>query len=226
MADGTKSLGEKLFDSLVTARAETTTWAALSDQDRTICEKAALAFCARLSHDEATQAVIAELTEQNQRLINEATARARADSAYRARWARDPKMVTVDEIRRHLAGLRPYWSEALAEMQNRVFSAEDKADLLVGLTPRLWLITYLLKSGDRTWSAYDREEAALKEIEAPKGEEVFHKQLVRLYAGCHVHPDRFAITNLDGEDLCHDCANAWVEGEGDHQAYLEQEAGR
>ncbi|ATC34078.1 hypothetical protein CA606_18050 [Caulobacter vibrioides] len=52
MADGTKSLGEKLFDSLVVARAETTTWAALSDQDRTICEKAALDFCARLSHDE------------------------------------------------------------------------------------------------------------------------------------------------------------------------------
>lgn len=32
---------------------------------------------------------------------------------------------------------------------------------------------------------------------------------------CYHHPDRFSVTNLDGENLCEDCANDWVRGEGD-----------
>jgi len=40
---------------------------------------------------------------------------------------------------------------------------------------------------------------------------------------CIHHPGARAITNLDGEDLCQDCANAWVRGEGDWQRYCEEE---
>ena len=31
------------------------------------------------------------------------------------------------------------------------------------------------------------------------------------------------ITNLDGDDLCQDCADAWARAEGDWQHYLEAE---
>jgi hypothetical protein len=41
-----------------------------------------------------------------------------------------------------------------------------------------------------------------------------------LEQGCVNHPDRPVRTNLDGEDLCQDCADAWVRGEG--LAALEQ----
>jgi hypothetical protein len=40
---------------------------------------------------------------------------------------------------------------------------------------------------------------------------------------CVSHPDREAVTNLDGDDLCWDCANAWCRAEGEYQQYLEQE---
>ena len=42
-------------------------------------------------------------------------------------------------------------------------------------------------------------------------------------AGCVNHPDRPVRTNLDGDDLCQECADAWVRGEGDYQHWLEQE---
>ncbi|MDR7232255.1 hypothetical protein J2X45_003361 [Caulobacter sp. BE264] len=67
MADGTaKSLGEKLLEALVIARAETTTWFALSDAERTICEQAGVAFAASISHDETANAVITDLRERLQ----------------------------------------------------------------------------------------------------------------------------------------------------------------
>ena len=31
---------------------------------------------------------------------------------------------------------------------------------------------------------------------------------------CVNHPDRESRHNLDGEDLCQDCANAWARAEG------------
>lgn len=40
---------------------------------------------------------------------------------------------------------------------------------------------------------------------------------------CAHHPGVAAVTNLDGDDLCHDCADAWVRAEGDWQHYLEDE---
>lgn len=40
---------------------------------------------------------------------------------------------------------------------------------------------------------------------------------------CRDHPDRPAITNLDGEDLCKECADAWARGEGDHARSLDDE---
>lgn len=43
---------------------------------------------------------------------------------------------------------------------------------------------------------------------------------------CASHPDRRSITNLDGDDLCGDCANAWARGEGDHAAWLDAEDAR
>lgn len=51
------------------------------------------------------------------------------------------------------------------------------------------------------------------------------KGLDPLAAFCVSHPGQRAVTNLDGDNLCLDCANAWVKAEGDHQAYLEQEGG-
>jgi len=38
---------------------------------------------------------------------------------------------------------------------------------------------------------------------------------------CINHPDRLSVTNLDGEELCKECADAWVRGEGEHAAYLD-----
>jgi hypothetical protein len=38
---------------------------------------------------------------------------------------------------------------------------------------------------------------------------------------CVNHLDRVSRTNLDGEELCQECADAWVRGEGDHAAWLE-----
>lgn len=39
---------------------------------------------------------------------------------------------------------------------------------------------------------------------------------------CAHHPDRVSRTNLDGDELCQECADAWVRGEG--QAAAEREA--
>lgn len=39
---------------------------------------------------------------------------------------------------------------------------------------------------------------------------------------CVNHADQPSVTNLDSEDLCQECANAWVRGEG--QAAAEREA--
>jgi hypothetical protein len=36
---------------------------------------------------------------------------------------------------------------------------------------------------------------------------------------CIVHGDRQAVTNLDGENLCSECADAWVRAEGSSQAH-------
>jgi hypothetical protein len=38
---------------------------------------------------------------------------------------------------------------------------------------------------------------------------------------CVNHPGRTSLTNLDGDELCLECANAWARGEGEHAAYLE-----
>lgn len=35
---------------------------------------------------------------------------------------------------------------------------------------------------------------------------------------CVNHPDRRMRTNLDGENLCQECADAWVRAEGQWQA--------
>lgn len=35
---------------------------------------------------------------------------------------------------------------------------------------------------------------------------------------CINHPGRVSVTNLDSEDLCKECADAWVRGEGASQA--------
>jgi hypothetical protein len=43
---------------------------------------------------------------------------------------------------------------------------------------------------------------------------------------CAHHPDRLAVTDLDGDHLCQDCANDWVRAEGAHQEYLAREEGR
>lgn len=40
---------------------------------------------------------------------------------------------------------------------------------------------------------------------------------------CVHHPERASITNLDGEDLCRECANLWVRGEGDWAHWLEEQ---
>lgn len=45
----------------------------------------------------------------------------------------------------------------------------------------------------------------------------------RLADPCIRHPSRPSRVNLDGEDLCQDCANAWVRSEGQHAAYLDAE---
>lgn len=42
-------------------------------------------------------------------------------------------------------------------------------------------------------------------------------------ATCVNHPGDRAVTNLDGENLCLSCANAWVRAEGQWQAAAEQE---
>jgi hypothetical protein len=39
----------------------------------------------------------------------------------------------------------------------------------------------------------------------------------------HDHHDRNAVMNLDGDDLCQECANNWVRAEGDWQHYLDSE---
>jgi hypothetical protein len=45
------------------------------------------------------------------------------------------------------------------------------------------------------------------------------------HPGCVNHPNRPSRTNLDGDELCQECADAWVRGEGQHAAWLEaQEA--
>jgi len=36
--------------------------------------------------------------------------------------------------------------------------------------------------------------------------------------GCLNHEDRARVTNLDGDDLCQECADAWVRAEGSWQA--------
>lgn len=42
---------------------------------------------------------------------------------------------------------------------------------------------------------------------------------------CVNHPDRPVRANLDGEDLCQECCDAWVKSEGDHQHYLDHQQG-
>lgn len=44
--------------------------------------------------------------------------------------------------------------------------------------------------------------------------------LVEVKLFCTNHPDRASRTNLDGDELCQECADAWVRGEGEHAAYL------
>lgn len=39
---------------------------------------------------------------------------------------------------------------------------------------------------------------------------------------CSNHPDRHAVTNLDGDNLCQECADAWCRAEGQWAA--DQEA--
>lgn len=36
---------------------------------------------------------------------------------------------------------------------------------------------------------------------------------------CVNHPDAVAVTNLDGDQLCQECADAWVRAEGQWAAY-------
>ena len=36
--------------------------------------------------------------------------------------------------------------------------------------------------------------------------------------GCVNHEDRVRVTNLDGDNLCQECADAWVRAEGQWQA--------
>lgn len=43
-------------------------------------------------------------------------------------------------------------------------------------------------------------------------------------AACVNHPDRPTRTNLDGDELCQECADAWVRGEGESAAYADAEA--
>lgn len=38
---------------------------------------------------------------------------------------------------------------------------------------------------------------------------------------CAHHPDRPSRINLDGDELCQQCADAWARGEGEHAAWLE-----
>lgn len=39
---------------------------------------------------------------------------------------------------------------------------------------------------------------------------------------CTYHLDRHSIVNLDGDELCGECADNWVRGEGDYFHYMEQ----
>lgn len=57
-----------------------------------------------------------------------------------------------------------------------------------------------------------------------KGQQGFWKIPVSALSrpSCVNHPDQPSVTNLDSEDLCQECANAWVRGEG--QAAAEREA--
>ncbi len=41
--------------------------------------------------------------------------------------------------------------------------------------------------------------------------------------GCVNHPDRPVRTNLDGEDLCQECADNWARGEGQAAADADQQ---
>lgn len=88
---------------------------------------------------EDVETILAELSrleEENARLIREADGRARADANYRKRWKDHALLSEVDEVRRHVSGLRPRWAEALAELQSGLLhSEEENAKLREALEP-------------------------------------------------------------------------------------------
>lgn len=57
----TKSLGEKLYEALTSTIGDGISWSALTVEEITLYEKAALTFAASLSHDETANAVITDL---------------------------------------------------------------------------------------------------------------------------------------------------------------------
>lgn len=63
-------------------------------------------------------------------LIKERDGREAADARYNARWARDPLMKRLDDIRQLIAGMRPDLAEALAEHQSRTLTAEAQISAL------------------------------------------------------------------------------------------------
>lgn len=55
-------------------------------------------------------------------------------------------------------------------------------------------------------------------FDATQAEAMIRHLIEGLPNGCVNHPDRAVRTNLDGDDLCQECADAWARGEGDAAA--------
>lgn len=76
----------------------------------------------------------------------------------------------------------------------------------------------------RLLNAIEREEKAIqRELDHIQGRHIGLAQWPRTDRSCIFHPGKPAITNLDGEDLCQQCANAWARSEGEWQQHLDAE---
>jgi hypothetical protein len=75
---------------------------------------------------------------------------------------------------------------------------------------------------DDSGAEYDAEERRIEAHARPPEPDDFDGDEEAPAPMCVNHPDRASRVNLDSEELCQECADAWVRGEG--MAALEREA--
>lgn len=77
---------------------------------------------------------------------------------------------------------------------------------------------------DPAWEIHDLKSAVAKFAQLAEQMAAVEARLAKLTGPrCTNHPDRPSRVNLDGEDLCQECANEWARAEGQSAAQADAE---